>query len=149
MAPEDQMKILNAVGEVPPEYSEKLRALKHSTLNNNPAIKIVHGKIDGIFELLPVIDQGPVADSVIGVPVESDTPVLAQSKAEIAAQSQADLKVAAGKFFNSVRVRKWSRALDYLDESEKSVFEQGNGKLTGLVLIVPSLSSVSSGEKSN
>jgi hypothetical protein len=173
---EDQMKILNAAGEVPPGFREKLRALKLSTLNGNPSVEIVHGKIDGLYELLPVLDQGPASNSGIDVSVESELPAgAAQSNGEIPMRSQAELKAAAEKFFESVRVRHWSRALDYLDEREKTVFEKGNGKLrigtrrrlaavdtaswdaltlkdgklTGLVLIVPPLSSLDSHQKPN
>jgi hypothetical protein len=159
------MRLTDERGGVLPQFKERLCAMRLTTLVNNPMIRIEHGKILGIYDLLPVLDQAP--------PLAADADPMQITVAGIDAgpsvekhrynQAQDELRKASEAFFRSVQAGKWKKAINLLDEREKNGFlrsdgqlKEGtrrrlaavdtsswealaleNGKLSGIVLIIP------------
>lgn len=162
LAPVDRERLLGADGLVRPEYRDRLRAMRRSTLVSNPLVAIEDGRIRGIYDLLPVLEQGepaPVfADVPADAPPEAPLPVLDDEP------GREELRAATAAFFRSVRARDYRKAMGMLAPDERRVFlrEDGrvkdearrrlaavdtsawdaltleDGKLTGVVLIIPS-----------
>jgi hypothetical protein len=171
LAPADRAKLADA-GGILPEYRERVRAIRRSTLMNNPLIEVRNGLITGIPDILPVLATGEAwsADSADGADAEADPPAsgLADAQAGEPADTQGyapppELKHAAEAFFKAVSRRDWRKALSFVDAGERERFLDANGKvkaaavrrlteadtagwealglkdgkLTGLVLILP------------
>lgn len=165
MATRDRMRVADEKGGVLPQYKERLCAMRLTTLVNNPMIRIEHGKILGIYDLLPVLVQAQAhvaeKDSAQATTAESEA---GPSEEEIRHdQAQEELRKASEDFFRLVQAGKWKKAIGLLNEGEKDGFlrsdgrlKEGtrrrlaavdtsswealaleNGKLSGIVLIIP------------
>jgi hypothetical protein len=62
LAPADRAKLAGAEEGILPEYRDRVRAIRRTTLLNNPLIEVRHGLIYGIPDLLPVIASGEADD---------------------------------------------------------------------------------------
>ena len=159
LAPADREKLLGSDGQVKEEFRDRLRAMRLSTLSSNPLVTLERGRIRGIFDLLPVLEQGEPAPVVADAPPE--TPPIALEEEP----GREELRSAAAAFFRSVRAREYRMAIGMLAPGERAVFlrEDGrvkegmrrrlaavdtaawgalaleDGKLTGVVLIIPSI----------
>jgi hypothetical protein len=160
LAPADRERLLGEDGRVRPEYQDRLRAMRQSTLVSNPLVAIEQGRIRGIYDLLPVIEQGePASVSVI-----ADAPASAPVRELEEEPGREELRAAASAFFRSIRSRNYRKALGMVSPGERGAFlrEDGKvregarrrlaaidttawdalaldrGKLTGVVLIIPS-----------
>jgi hypothetical protein len=159
LAPSDRDRLIGADGKVLPEFEDRLRAMRLTTLAGNPLVTVEEGRIRGIFELLPVIEQGaqdpsdPVARAAPSTP---DPAPKAEPRNE-------ELRTAAEAFFRSVRASEYRKAMGMVAPGERRVFvgDDGrvkrdarrrlsamdtsswdaltleDGKLTGVVLIIP------------
>ena len=158
LAPADRERLLGSDGKVRAEFQDRLRAMRLSTLAANPLVTLEQGRIRGIFDLLPVIVQGDPS------PVVMDAPVEAPARASEGEPGREELRAASMAFFRSVRARDYRKAVGMLAPGERRVFlrEDGavketarrrlaaidtsawdamtleEGKLTGVVLIIPS-----------
>lgn len=130
ISPSDRDLMLGADGQVKPEYQERLRAMRLTTLVHNPLISIEEeGRIRGVYHLLPVIDQGaPVEYSAMDLPSGGPEPSADPAAAEEERERQ-ELRAAAKAFFRSVRDRKWNQALGMVDPGERQAFLKGDGKI--------------------
>jgi hypothetical protein len=163
LAPADRAKLAGADAGILPEYRERIRAIRRTTLLNNPLIEVRRGLIYGIPEILPVLEVGD-ADSAIATAL-SDTSVAPMPAPGLAPRSREkeELKRAAEAFFRAVSRRDWNKALAYVDAQEREGFLDAagkikiaarqrlaaadtadwealtlkDGKLTGVVLIIP------------
>src|SRR3989338_2866672 len=70
---EEQDKIIGADGSISDEMKRKLNALNVSSLANHPKIDLVRGKLKGIFECLPCLDEADSATAAAAVKPETDT----------------------------------------------------------------------------
>jgi hypothetical protein len=158
LSPADRDRLLGQDGQVRPEFRDRLRAMRHSTLVANPLVTIERGRIRGIFDLMPVLGQGEPAPIAVDVPAE--TP----SRDPEEQPGREELRAATASFFKSLRARDYGKAMSMLAPQERRVFlrEDGkvkeearrrlaavdtnswdaltleNGMLTGAVLIIPS-----------
>jgi hypothetical protein len=158
MAPEERMRFLTGGGLTAENRWDRLRAMRLSTLNQNPGITLQDGRLKGLYGFLPVLEAGPMTE-ISRLPVDEieDVKPSGPSEDEL-------LRQATEALFQSIRKREWDRALGYLNPREKRVFldEKGglrksalkrlsaidtaswnalalrDGKLTGVVLIIPS-----------
>lgn len=174
LAESERTQLLGPDGKVSPEVQDRLRALQLSTLYKDPSVRVSHRKISGIAGSLPVLKQAEAVDSLL-LPDEADAPSPAVVS-ELAVAPGPDLdpiRKTTRDFFRSIRSRQWRKALNYLDDRERAVFMQRNGdlrtgtrrrlsaadtsawdalslkdgKLMGVVLIVPPLSQVLGGRR--
>ena len=167
LAPEDRAKLASADAGILPEYRERVSAIRRATLLNNPLIEIRRGFIYGIPDVLPVLAQGHAdsldlhsAPDTGWAAGQDSTRSEAARKKEL---KQAELKRAAEAFFHAVSKQEWEKALGFLAPEERQEFlgpkgklkagdrwrlasvdtsEWGaltlrDGKLTGVVLIIP------------
>lgn len=58
LSKEDQAKIVAGDGVILSEMKRKLDALNLQALSNDPRIDLVRGKLTGVFDCLPCLDQG-------------------------------------------------------------------------------------------
>lgn len=170
LADSERQGLLGPDGVVPADIQERLRALEISTLYKDPAIKVSHRRISGIAGSLPVLEQAAPKDSSQSSVTGTGLPSPPLEEPVAAGQFMGDepLRKATQVFFRTVQTRQWKKALAYLDEGERAVFMQRDGslrqgtrrrllaadtsawdalslkdgKLTGVVLILPSLSAV-------
>lgn len=164
LSPGDQSALADPQNGILPEYRIRMRAMRLTTLADNPLIEVSHGRIDGIRDILPVLDQGAKleSDSAAGVPETGFAKVPAPGD-PLRREAEAVRRTSAS-FFRSIRMRDWQGALAFVDPQERQGFlrQDGSlreetrrrlaeadtsawdaltlkdGKLTGIVLIIPS-----------
>ena len=59
LTPEEKAKMMASGGEVSDHVKRQLRAVRLSTLANKQTVRLVSGKLEGIYEQLPMIDDAP------------------------------------------------------------------------------------------
>lgn len=128
LAPEDRAKLAGAEAGILPEYRERVSAIRRATLLNNPLIEIRRGLIYGIPDVLPVLAQGH-ADSLDlhAAPDTGWAAVPDSTRSE--ATREKELKRAAEAFFHAVSKQEWEKALGYLAPGERQEFLDPKGKL--------------------
>jgi hypothetical protein len=137
LAPGERLRLVGESGAIKEDYRERLRAMRLSTLMNNPMIRVDQGLILGIHDVLPVVDQAPTTDDYALVFDDSAAPAAMEAPVETPAPVQADpeaeereaLRKAARAFFKSVEAKDWKRAFALLDEKEREVFMRVDGKI--------------------
>lgn len=132
LGPADRAQLAGADGSILPEYRERVRAIRRSTLLNNPLVEVRDGLIYGIRDILPVLDVGredSLAAFADAGPVAAPAPDPAQSDSAIQARRRQELKRTADAFFTAVSKRDWSKALGYLDSQERQSFLDARGKV--------------------
>jgi hypothetical protein len=129
LAPADRAKLAGAEEGILPEYRNRIRAIRRTTLLNNPLIEVKHGLIYGISEVLPVLDLGQ-ADTP-GAPASADSllAVLPDSARIADSAGREALRRASDAFFRAVSRRDWKKALAYLDVQERGDFVDAKGKM--------------------
>lgn len=131
MSPADRSRLLGEDGQVMPGYQERLRALRLTTMAQNPLISIEEGRIRGLYDLLPVLDQGPPVESMaIATGAPSGNPAIPAAPA--AGEDELDrreLRAATDAFFRSVRDQQWKKALSMVNPGERQVFLRSDGKI--------------------
>jgi len=71
LTPTERSKMVDAAGDAPPLIRRRLKALRLSTLAQKPGVRLERGKLEGIFDWLPVIGAVPA-----GASKEPDSPVI-------------------------------------------------------------------------
>lgn len=140
LAPADRAKLAGPEG-ILPEYRERVRAIRRSTLLNNPLIEVGHGRISGIPEVLPVWGAG-AADGAVAenpadtVPEANGGEAFATgpdglpgdaARAGQDARDREELKQAANAFFRAVSRRDWAKAMGYMADQEREDFLDAKG----------------------
>jgi hypothetical protein len=59
LTPAEQEKMREGNGAVAPAVQRRLKALRLSTLASKPGVRLAHGKLEGIYPWLPVVDHAP------------------------------------------------------------------------------------------
>ena len=125
----DRDRMLGADGQVTPEIQERLRAMRLTTLVRNPLISIEEGRIRGLYDLLPVLDQSaPMESAAPGISHE-DPESLPAAAAGAEEPGRKELRAAAEAFFRSVQDQRWKKALSMVNPGERQVFLKGDGKI--------------------
>jgi hypothetical protein len=120
--PADQKRMLDARGLVPTEIMHKLDALDFKALPRDRRVDLVRGRLTGIFDCLPCLDQGP-SDTVTRV--EPPKP----SGPEAAEKKRAALAL---EFFRRIQEGRFDAAGDMVDPGEWKVFYTEKGEMTDL-----------------
>jgi predicted transcriptional regulator len=162
LAPADRAKLAGPEG-ILPEYRERVRAIRRTTLLNNPLIEVQHGLIYGIPDVLPVLALGEADTTGLRIAPDSLVTLLPDSGRIADSTERAELRRASQAFFRAVSRRDWKKAMAYLDNQERGDFVDAkgkvkdearqrlaevdttgwealtlkDGKLTGVVLIIP------------
>ncbi len=130
MDPVDLKKMSDESGGIQLQYQDRLRAMRMTTLMNNPLINVEKGKVRGVFDILPVLNQG-IAKSV-GNNADADTAeaeyTLRSYKTTLTPDDPA-LKKTAEAFFKSIRNRNWSQAMSFVNQEERPDFIANNGQV--------------------
>lgn len=136
LAPGDRLRLVGEAGSIKEEYRDRMRAMRLSTLMNNPAIRVDQGRILGIYDVLPVFGQAPVEDyalvfddSATAAPAAVPEAEPAPAQADPGAAEREALRQAARAFFKSVEAKDWKRAFALLDEQEREAFVRVDGKI--------------------
>ena len=179
LPPADRAKLASPETGILPEYRERVRAIRRTTLLNNPLIEVRHGLIYGIPDILPVLALGEADTASYGRPgtaamgqgnakapgakAGAGLASAADSGTRASARDRAELQRASEAFFRAVSKGRWDAAMGYLHAEERGTFldahgkvkaearqrlagadtsEWGaltlrDGKLTGIVLIIP------------
>jgi hypothetical protein len=166
LAPADRAKLADPAGGILPEYRERVRAVRRTTLVNNPLIEVRNGLIYGIPDVLPVLALGQ-PDTVAAAETAYADAAPAGPDTTAAANERRELRRTSEAFFRAVSKRDWRKAMDYVAEQERKDFldDKGalraqartrlaaadtsewealtlmDGKLTGVVLILPETAS--------
>jgi hypothetical protein len=120
--PVDQKRMLDAGGSVPVEIMHKLDALDFKALPRDRRVDLVRGRLTGIFDCLPCLDQGP-ADTVTRVePPKPAGPEGAEKK-------RAALAL---EFYRRIQEGRFDAAGDMVDPGEWKVFYNEKGEITDL-----------------
>lgn len=162
LSPADRAKLAGPEG-ILPEYRERVRAIRRTTLLNNPLIEVRHGLIYGIPDVLPVLALGEADTTGLRAAPNSLVAFLPDSARIADSTERIELRRASQAFFQAVSRRDWKKAMAYLAIGERGDFVDAkgkvkeearqrlaevdttgwealtlrDGKLTGVVLIIP------------
>jgi hypothetical protein len=147
MVPEEKAMMMEG-GNVPAEKQKALLALPLQKLIRHPAVRVEHGKIAGIYTLLPNLNQGtanvaegapgegsPEAAASAADPLASTEPSPTPSDEEASEapkaspQNDAKLKETVNRFFSAVNRKNWSGALALMNDGEKKLLLDDKGRL--------------------
>lgn len=128
LSPEDRAKLATAEAGILPEYRERVRAIRRATLLNNPLIEIRHGLIYGIPDVLPVLAQGHADSLDLHAGPDTGWAMVPDSTRNDAA-GEKELKRTAEGFFHAVSKQEWEKALGFLAPGERQEFLDPKGKL--------------------
>lgn len=127
LVPQDQARMIDPKGEVPEEIRSKLKALDFKALTTDRRIDLIQGRLQGIFDCLPCLDQGePVAlarePTVLSDPADPASPA-GLERARVAM---------AKEFYRDIQMGRWQKASGLVHPDEWRVFLDGEGNLTDL-----------------
>ncbi|MEO6098284.1 MAG: hypothetical protein ABIW76_22480 [Fibrobacteria bacterium] len=124
LSKEDQAKMVVGDGIILDDMKRKLSALNLQALSNDPRIDLVKGKLTGVFDCLPCLDQGEpqvVAKDTLPAAKPAEDDGLVKARAAMAKD-----------FYHAARAGKWQKAAGLVHPQEWSVFLDAKGSLTGL-----------------
>jgi hypothetical protein len=150
MVPEEKAMMMEG-GSVPADKQKALLALPLQKLIRHPAVRVEHGKIAGIYTLLPNLSQG-TASAAETIPGDAPADASAEAKpmdgsqgmAENSAaqpsdeenaspasvpQNDAKLQETVNKFFVAVNRKNWNGALALMNDGEKKLLLDDKGRL--------------------
>ncbi len=110
---EDQAKMIAADGTISDMTKRQLDALNFQGLANNPQIDMVKGKLTGVFNCLPCLDQG---EPII---VEETVP---EEKPDLQDPDEKRRKAMAAAFFKNIQNEKWQEVTSAIHPKEREVF---------------------------
>jgi hypothetical protein len=131
LAPADRAKLADAEEGILPEYRERVRAIRRTTLLNNPLIEVRGGLIYGIPDVLPVLALGSVDSLGLKDITDSGIAAVPDSAGAARTEEREELRRTAEAFFRAVSRRDWGKAMAYLDEQERGDFLDAKGRLKG------------------
>jgi hypothetical protein len=117
---QERDRILDGAGNLYDGMDGRLNHLRLSTLVNDSSVRVINGKISGIYEILPMLEMGPPVKKV-------NKPLADSSLINIAPtvdkeNSQKKLKMVWDNFMAAVRNQDFEKALDFIDAEERSIF---------------------------
>ena len=120
----DRAKLMDGSGNVREEMKPRLRALRLKNIVNDQSVKLKRGKLTGILAALPVVR--------LGQPDTVDTyfdPGDQEPEAVGGDSAQETLHAAAKLLFSDIRSRNWQFVLNDMHPSTRSNFIAKNGKI--------------------
>jgi hypothetical protein len=130
LSKEDQAKIVVGKGIVLDEMRRKLDALNFQGLANDPRIDLVRGKITGIFDCLPCLDQGEPT-VVAKEPSKPEAPAAPVEPGSAEGLEKAR-KAMSADFHRMIQMGNWQAASGLVHPEEWRVFLDAEGNLTEL-----------------
>ncbi|MBW8886857.1 MAG: hypothetical protein JF616_03775 [Fibrobacteres bacterium] len=121
--PVDQKRMLAADGSVPEIMKRKLDALNFKALPKDRRVDLVRGRLTGICDCLPCLDQGP-ADSVART-----SPPNKPALSDTAEKRRAGL---AKEFYRRIQEGRFDAAGDLVHPEEWKVFVDDKGRMSDL-----------------
>lgn len=148
MVPEEKAMMMEG-GQVPADKQKALLALPLQKLIRHPAVRVEHGRIAGIYTLLPNLNQGTAnvaeaapadgaapeaapaegADPMAGAPAAAPSDEESAEAAKPAPQNDAKLHETVNKFFSAVNRKNWTSALALMNDGEKKLLLDDKGRL--------------------
>lgn len=130
LSKEDQAKIVVGKGVILDDMRRKLDALNFQALPNDPRIDLVRGRITGIFDCLPCLDQGEPTVLAKETPMPKASPLpLEPGSAEGLEKAR---QAMAADFYRMLQMGNWQAASGLVHPDEWKVFLDGEGNLTDL-----------------
>ncbi len=125
LVPADQAKILNAKGHVPEAMRERLFGVPLKDLIHDPNVRLVNGKLTGIYASLPVEQLGK------SLPIDSNFATESEATKTPTEDSLREQKLhaAAEDFFTDIRAGKWQAVLEDMYPSTRLIFLSSNGHI--------------------
>jgi hypothetical protein len=131
LSPADRAKLAGPEEGILPEYRDRVRAIRRTTLMNNPLIEVNHGLIYGISDVLPVLAVGEADTLGLRAAPDSQVAVAPDSGKIAEAKEQQQLRRTSEAFFHAVSRRDWNKAMAYVDVQERGDFLDAKGKVKG------------------
>lgn len=128
LAPEDQAKMTTPSGTVLMEVKAKLDAIDFKALATDRRIDLVRGRLKGVFECLPCLDQGPAQV----VEKERPKPPAAPPEPASAEGLEKARQAMAKDFFRKIETGRWQEASGLVHPDEWAVFLDEQHNLTDL-----------------
>lgn len=127
LVPADQARMLGKDGKVPEDIKVKLDALDFKALGTDRRIDLVRGRLKGIFDCLPCLDQGePVV-------VAKEKPKAKEPPADASPEGlEKARKAMAADFYRFIQSGRWQKASGLVHPSEWEVFLDADGNLSDL-----------------
>ncbi len=127
LTPEDQARMVGKDGKVPEDTKKKLDALDFKSLATDRRIDLVRGRLQGIFDCLPCLDQGPA----VALEKDLQKPKLPSEPASPRGLEKAR-KEMAEKFYRKIQLGEWQEASGLIHPDEWAVFLDDEQNLTDL-----------------
>jgi hypothetical protein len=127
LAPEDQARMMTPSGTVLMEVKAKLDAIDFKALATDRRIDLVRGRLKGVYECLPCLDQGPAQ----AVEKESPKPAAPPEPASPEGLEKAR-QAMAKEFFRKIESGRWQEASGLVHPDEWKVFLDEDHNLTDL-----------------
>ncbi len=124
---EDQAKIIDSLGIISDELKRKMKALNFQALANNPKIDLVRGKLKGIFDCLPCLDE---SDSVVVFRDAKENP--SKDTSAETDENRKLLKRLTETFYADIQNENWKGVANAIHPQELSLFTESNGNLSEL-----------------
>jgi hypothetical protein len=132
LVPEDQKRMLGADGKVPEAIKTQLDALDFKALANDRRIDLVRGRLKGVFDCLPCLDQGEPAVVAPESDEEAAKRRLAAADSAARARLEKDRAAMAKSFYRNIQLGRWQKASGLVHPSEWDVFLDKEGNLSDL-----------------
>ena len=126
LVPEDQARMLGPDGKIPEDIKTKLDALDFKSLSTDRRIDLVRGRLKGVFECLPCLDQGPPA--VVAKEEKPAAPAVDDHEKDL----EKARKAMATDFYRKIQTGRWQKASGLVHPEEWKVFLDEEGNLTDL-----------------
>jgi hypothetical protein len=127
LVPEDQVRMLDKGGKVPEAIKVKLDALDPKSLAADRRVDLVRGRLKGIYDCLPCLDQGEPAVVEKTVPKPLEPPADASPEGLEKAR-----KAMAKDFYQKIQTGRWQKASGLVHPDEWKVFLDADGNLSDL-----------------
>ncbi len=127
LVPEDQARMVGKDGRIPEDIKTKLDALDFKALSTDRRIDLVRGRLKGVFDCLPCLDQG----EPVTVEKEADAPKSPPEEGSPEGQEKAR-KAMAADFYRKIQTGRWQAASGLVHPTEWDVFLDEDKNLTDL-----------------
>lgn len=128
LVPADQARMVGKDGKVPEDIKVKLDALDFKALANDRRIDLVRGRLKGVFDCLPCLDQG---EPVVVAKEPPPKPKVEPDEGSPEGQEKAR-KTMAANFYRYIQSGRWQKASGLVHPSEWDVFLDADKNLSDL-----------------
>ena len=126
---EDQARMIGPGGKVLPEIKARMDALDFRSLSTDRRIDLIRGRLKGVYDCLPCLDQG---DPVV-MAKEQPKPTLPATPIKVSPEGlEKTRKAMAADFFRNLQMGRWRKASSLAHPDEWKVFLDEEGNLTEL-----------------